>query len=87
MNRTIEDSKKGFDVVCMSFGKEKQKGIEVVEADKKDSFILDSMVIKVGDCKVEDMKFSKEEMAQLVSNRKARKTIKALARMKTASQR
>lgn len=37
MSRTIEDSK-NFDVVCMSFGKEKQKGIKVVKAGKKDCF-------------------------------------------------
>ena len=87
MSRTIEDSKKGFDVVCMSFGKERERGIEVVEADKKDSFIIESMEIKTGNCSLDDMKFSKEQIVQLIASRKVRKTINALARMKRASQR
>ena len=87
MNRTTEDSKKEFDIVCMSFGKEKEKGIEVVEAGEKDSFLNEIMEIKAGNCTALDMKFSKEQMAQLRKNREARKTAKALARLKTATQR
>ena len=83
MNHTIEDSKK-FDVVCMSFGKEKGKGIEVVEADKKDSFIIESMEIKVGNCNAKDI-LTKEQISQLIENRKERKTVKSLA--KVSSQR
>ena len=45
------------------------------------------MEIKAGNCTALDMKFSKEQMAQLRKNREARKTAKALARLKTATQR
>ena len=45
MNRTIEDSK-GFDIVCMSFGKEPEREIEVVEAGEKDTRI-DYMAFKL----------------------------------------
>ena len=86
MNRTIADSKK-FDVVCMSFGKEQERGIEVVEADKKDSFIMDSMEIKAVSCKLSDMEFSKDQRAELIENRKARRTAKAISLAKAASQR
>lgn len=83
MSLTIEDSKK-FDIVCMSFGKEKGKEIEVVEADKKDSFIIESMEIKVGNCNAKDI-LAADQISQLRENRKERKTAKALARL--ASQR
>ena len=86
MNRTIEDSKE-FDVVCMSFGKEQERGIEVVEADKKDSFIIESMEIKAGNCTLDDMKVSREQQKLLRENRAARKTAKAIAREKIANQR
>lgn len=53
MNRTTADSKaEEFDIVCMSFGKEPQKGIEVVEAGQKDSFLKETMEIKAGNCKL-----------------------------------
>jgi len=86
MNRTIEDSKE-FDIVCMSFGKEKERGIEVVEAGQKDSFLLETMEIKTTKATLNDMKFSKEQQELLRKNRDARRTIKALARIKSASQR
>ena len=86
MNRTIEDSKE-FDIVCMSFGKEKERGIEVVEAGQKDSFLLETMEIKATKATLSDMNFSKEQQKQLRENREARRTTKALARMKSASQR
>ena len=86
MNRTIEDSKE-FDIVCMSFGKEKEKGIEVVEAGKKDSFLLETMEIKTTNATLKDMNFSKEQQKLLRENRDSRRTTKALARMKSASQR
>ncbi len=85
MNRTIADSR-DYDVVCMSFGKENQKGIEVVEAGEKDSFLTETMEIKAINCTVNDMKFSKEQMQQLIQARAARKTQKAL-QSKTVDQR
>lgn len=81
MNRTIEDSK-GYDVVCMSFGKEKEKGIDVVEAGKKDSFLIETMEIKLTNCTAQDMRFSKEQMGILQSYRNGRKTRKALEQSK-----
>ena len=84
MNRTIEDSRK-FDVVCMSFGKEQEKGIEVIGAGEKDSFLEQTMEIKAESCNAKEMNFSKEQIEQLIENRKARKTTRALER--TASQR
>lgn len=45
MNHTIEDSK-NYDVVCISFGKEKERGIEVTENGSKDSFLEQTMEIK-----------------------------------------
>ncbi len=84
MNRTTADSQ-GYDVVCMSFGKNLEKGIEVEAIGEKDSFLKETMEIKAGKCTASDMNFSKEQMAQLMQNRKARKTAKALE--KAASQR
>ena len=82
MNRTIEDSRE-FDVVCMSFGKEQEKEIEVVEADKKDSFIVESMEIKVGDCTLDEMKFSRNQVKALMESRAARKTRKAIEKLES----
>ena len=96
MNRTIEDSKQ-FDVVCMSFGKEKQKGIEVVEAGEKDSFILQTMEIKAENCellkngnlKTEGGKniINFADYAKVKNNNESRITEFALAKAKRKSQR
>ena len=82
MNRTIEDSRE-FDVVCMSFGKEQEKEIEVVEADKKDSFIVESMEIKAGNCTLDEMKFSRSQVKTLMESRAARKTRKAIEKLES----
>ena len=42
MSQTSGDSK-NYDVVCISFGKENEKGIKVTEAKKKDSFLEQTM--------------------------------------------
>ena len=47
MSQTSGDSK-NYDVVCISFGKENEKGIKVTEANKKDSFLEQTMEIPVG---------------------------------------
>ena len=86
MNQTIADSK-GFDIVCMSFGKERERGIEVVGAGKKDSFLTETMEIKAENCTARDMKFTKAQMEALMANRKARKTAKAIAKAQEAIQR
>mgnify|MGYP003309265245 CR=1 FL=1 len=78
MNRTIEDSKQ-FDVVCMSFGKERERGIEVESSGEKDS-LFETMERKAGNCTVKDMNFSKEQLETLKAYRKARKTVKSLRR-------
>ena len=82
MNRTIEDSRE-FDVVCMSFGKEQEKEVEVVEADKKDSFIVESMEIKAGNCTLDEMKFSRSQVKTLMESRAARKTRKAIEKLES----
>lgn len=80
MNQTTADSQKDYDVICMSFGKQLEKGIEVVEAGEKDSFLKETMEFKAVNCDVKDMGFSKEQIEILQENRKARKTEKSLKR-------
>lgn len=82
MNQTTADSQE-YDVICMSFGKEIEKGIDVVEADKKDSFLMEAMEIKAGDCELKDMGFSKAQIETLLENRKARKTKTASRKKET----
>lgn len=68
MNRTIEDSK-GFDIVCMSFGKEQEKGIKVVKAGKKDSFIeADLMEIKAENSKLLENGNLEKENGNIIVN-------------------
>ena len=81
MNQTIADSR-NYDVVCMSFGKEKGKEIEVVEAGEKDSFLKETIEIKAGTCTASDMNFTKAQMETLRANRKLRKTARAIAQVK-----
>ena len=70
MNRTIEGSK-GCDIICMSFGKEKErgKGIKVVKAGKKDTFIeAESKEFNVGDSKLfENNKLEQENGAVIIN--------------------
>lgn len=94
MNRTIEDSKQ-FDVVCMSFGKEKQKEINVVESGEKDSFLEQTMDIKAensellenGNLKTESgksiIKFA--DYAQAKNNKESRITEFAILKDKRKS--
>lgn len=86
MNRTIEDSR-NYDVVCISFGKEKQKGIEVMQAGEKDSFLEQTMDIPAVTCSINDMKLSKEQQKQVIENREKRVTRKALRMKEMSSQR
>lgn len=73
MSQTSGDSK-SYDVVCMSFGKENERGIEVVEANKKDSFLEQTMEIQAIACSMDEMNLSKEQKQKVLENRKARKT-------------
>ncbi len=73
MSQTSGDSK-NYDVVCISFGKENEKGIKVTEANKKDSFLEQTMEIKAVTCNMDEMNFSKEQKQKVLENRKARKT-------------
>lgn len=71
MNRTIEDSKKGYDIVCMSYSKEKQrgKGIKVVKAGKKDSFIeADSKELKTKNSELFENNKLEEETGNIIVN-------------------
>ena len=86
MNRTIEDSK-NYDVVCMSFGKEKQRGIEVIKAGKKDSFLEQTMDIEAKSCSMDSLKLSNEQKQQVKKNRETRITENALRRKSMLNQR
>lgn len=81
MNQTIADSQK-FDIVCMSFGKEIEKGIQVENSGHK-SNLFEAMEIKVGKCTLKDMNFSKEQIETLKDMRATRKTRKALEKTET----
>lgn len=86
MNRTIEDSK-NYDVVCISFGKEKQKGIKVEKAGKKDSFLEQTMEISAQKCSIDDIKLTQAQIEQVKNNRKVRMTESAIRRKETLNQR
>lgn len=86
MNRTIEDSR-NYDVVCMSFGKEKERGIEVIQAGEKDSFLEQTMEIPAMTCNINDMKLSREQQKQVMENREKRVTRKAIRMKEMSSQR
>lgn len=73
MNRTIEDSK-NYDIVCISFGKKRERGIKVTSSGKKDSFLEQTMEIKAEKCTARDMGFSNEQIAVLRENIEGRKT-------------
>ncbi len=73
MSQTSGDSK-NYDVVCISFGKENEKGIQVTEAKKKDSFLEQTMEIKAVTCSMDEMNFSKEQREKILENRKTRRT-------------
>lgn len=79
MSQTSGDSK-NYDVVCMSFGKENERGIEVVEANKKDSFLEQTMEIQAVECSMDEMNLSKEQKQKVLENRKARKTKSTLSK-------
>lgn len=49
MKPTTEGSKGNFDIVCMSFGKTKEKDLEVVQGATKNSIFNEDMIIKVED--------------------------------------
>ena len=82
MNQPTADSQK-FDIVCMSFGENIEKGIEVKSSGEKDS-LFETMEIKAGDCKAKDI-LSEEQIETLKAYRKARRTVKSL--IKKESQR
>ena len=86
MNHTIEGSE-GYVIDFIAFGKPLEKGIDVKESGEKDSFILDAMEIKVGNCRASDMGLSKSQIEQLMKNRKSRKTARTVSKTKTTSQR
>lgn len=79
MSQTSGDSK-NYDVVCISFGKENEKGIQVTEANKKDSFLEQTMEIQAVTCSMDEMNFSGEQKQKILENRKARKTKSALSK-------
>lgn len=94
MNRTTEDSKRmatlvGGETIPQKDGKIEMPPENAKNAEEVLNHIIAGMFqeIKVGNCKAQDMNFSKEQMAQLQANREERKTSKALQRKARASQR
>jgi hypothetical protein len=45
MKPTTEGSKVNFDIVCMSFGKEKEKDLKIIEGASKNSIFNEEMII------------------------------------------
>lgn len=66
MNRTTADSR-DYDVVCMSFAKEKQKGIEVLEAGEKDNLFGENMIIHAGNSEILENGTIKTEVGQIIA--------------------
>lgn len=79
MSQTSGDSK-NYDIVCISFVKENERGIKVTEANRKDSFLEQTMEIKAVTCSMDEMNFSREQKQKILENRKARKTKSALSK-------
>ena len=76
MSQTSGDSK-NYDVVCISFGKENEKGIKITEANKKDSFLEQTMEIKAVTCKLAEV-ISFENYKEIIEKNKCRLTEHAL---------
>lgn len=76
MSQTSGDSK-NYDVVCMSFGKENERGIEVVEANKKDSFLEQTMEIQAVARELAEV-VSFEKYKEIIEKNKCRLTEYAL---------
>ncbi len=64
MNQTNGDSK--FDIVFMSFGKEKEPGIKVESAGEKDNILKENMVISVGNAEILKNGTIKTEAGQII---------------------
>ena len=86
MNQTIEDSKKmvvlvGGDTIVLEDGKLEMPPEQAKNAKEVGNNIEigNFQEIKVGNCKAEDI-LSKEQIAILMKNRKARKTQRVYAR-------
>lgn len=87
MNQTTADSKKiailvGGDTIVLEDGKLEMPPEQAKNAKEVLNSIFEGLFqeIKVGDCNVQDMNFSKEQRKQLELNREQRKTKKALLR-------
>ncbi len=67
MNQTSGDSK--FDIVFMSFGKEKELGIKVEAAGEKDNILKENMVISVGNAEILKNGTIKTEAGQVIAQK------------------
>lgn len=76
MSQTSGDSK-NYDVVCISFGKENEKGIQVTEANKKDSFLEQTMEIQAVPCDLGEV-VNFENYKKIAENNQKRLTAHAL---------
>lgn len=84
MKPTTEGSIANFDIVCMSFGKEKERGLKVVQGASKNSIFDEEMTIKVENGVLRKnntlqsengnvIKFEEKAFEKLQENRKERK--------------
>lgn len=84
MQPTTEGSKLfNFDIVCMSFGKEKEKGINVVQGAVKTSIFNDNIELKVEEGKLKDNDTIETLNGEIIKLKKGSyKTIKQNRKMK-----
>lgn len=81
MKPTTEGSVANFDIVCMSFGKENERGLKVIQGASKNSIFNEEMLIKAEDGKLMEnntlktengniIKFEEKAFEKLKENRK-----------------
>lgn len=86
MKPTTEGSNAiNFDIVCMSFGKEKERGLKLVQGAEKNSLFNEEMIIKAENSELrkdnklqlangEIINFEEKAFVTIKQNRKDRKT-------------
>lgn len=81
MKPTTEGLIANFDIVCMSFGKENERGLKVIQGASKNSIFNEEMLIKAEDGKLMEnntlktengniIKFKEKAFEKLKENRK-----------------
>lgn len=77
MKPTTEGSVANFDIVCMSFGKENERGLKVIQGASKNSIFDEEMIIKA-----EDGKLMKNNTIQLANGNIIKFEEKAFEKLK-----